>query len=485
MIFDKTTLEINYPFHVEEDSKEGILEQQFHQPISKKNVNKEPNVEEQCTQPINEEIVDKEPNLEEQLPQPINKENIHVDISPARKSEDKLPIPLLRPPKKVKQENCRTQSEAKRGKGDRFAKRTESLTGKEKANALTKARTSYQSDNPPFSIEKQFHQPINQENVDKEPILEEQFHQPTNQENVDMHISPTEKSEDKPSLPILRSGKKRKQDNCRTQFEAKRGKGNISKRTQSLTGEEKVNALHRARNSYKSDNPSFSIVMQPTYISNEAVTIPASFASKYFTEQRGNIILNSVDGKSWTAEYVSYVIQERYRSTVIGTGWRKFVEENHLEIGDVCVFEMIDHIESKLKVVICKENHDAAKSIPSTGNNKHLKPKETPCLKGFTTVNPYFKVKLHKCYLDSCLFNVPAKFMAEVKDRSMEKATLQVENKVWPVKLLSYPPINKIKFSAGVSTFCDDNSLKVGDVCVFELINSETLLIKVSIFRKP
>ncbi|XP_065872023.1 B3 domain-containing transcription factor VRN1-like [Euphorbia lathyris] len=311
--------------------------------------------------------------------------------------------------------------------------------------------------------------PLHVHKHDDETNLEEQVHQPTsNQED-----------EDKSPLPFSRPCKKRKRENCRTQSEAKRGNGDkFSKRTQQLTAEEKANALHRASTFCKSDNPSFSIVMHPSYVcaKNKPVTIPASFANKYFSERRGIIILNCVHGKTWTVRYVSYKSPKASRLTMINSGWSKFAEENHLAIGDVCVFELINHNASEFKVVICRKNQDAAKSVPSVGNSKHLKE--------FPTFNPYFKLKLQPIAILHGHINVPVKFMEKCKNPRMEKAQLQVEGKVWHVKLLSYP--YKCAFSAGeVSAFVDDNSLKVGDVCVFELINSETMLIKVSIVRKP
>ena len=60
---------------------------------------------------------------------------------------------------------------------------------------------------------------------------------------------------------------------------------------------------------------------------------------------------------------------------------------------------------------------------------------------------------------------------------------LQVGDKSWPVKLLIYPHLSSGTLSAGWFAFARDNTLQRGDICVFELIKSDNVVMKVSIFR--
>lgn len=57
---------------------------------------------------------------------------------------------------------------------------------------------------------------------------------------------------------------------------------------------------------------------------------------------------------------------------------------------------------------------------------------------------------------------------------------LQVGKRSWPVKLLRYP--SKYVLSGGWNSFARENSLRQGDVCIFELINRNQVVMKVSIF---
>ena len=53
----------------------------------------------------------------------------------------------------------------------------------------------------------------------------------------------------------------------------------------------------------------------------------------------------------------------------------------------------------------------------------------------------------------------------------------------WSVKFSNYEAKTKSEFRQGWMEFARDNSLKVGDVCIFELINGIEVAFKVAIFR--
>ena len=59
---------------------------------------------------------------------------------------------------------------------------------------------------------------------------------------------------------------------------------------------------------------------------------------------------------------------------------------------------------------------------------------------------------------------------------------LQVADRLWPVKLYTYS-YSSNNFSAGWTAFVRENTLQVGDVCVFELIMKDHAVFKVYIFR--
>ncbi|KAF5739214.1 hypothetical protein HS088_TW12G00415 [Tripterygium wilfordii] len=82
----------------------------------------------------------------------------------------------------------------------------------------------------------------------------------------------------------------------------------------------------------------------------------------------------------------------------------------------------------------------------------------------------------------NCNHHVPKMFVSKyMKQQSMD-TMLIVEDKSWPVRLAFYKS-NTGKIVRGSGAFIRDNALQVGDVCVFELIDTEVSALKVSIFR--
>ncbi|KAF3964420.1 hypothetical protein CMV_011296 [Castanea mollissima] len=128
--------------------------------------------------------------------------------------------------------------------------------------------------------------------------------------------------------------------------------------TQGLTYIEKARALKRAC-AFKSKNPYFMIVLQPSYIyGNNYLVIPIDFAKKHFSEKHGDVILQVSGSKIWSVKYNFRETYGRKRAELC-SGWKAFVRDNNLEVGDVCVFEFIKGIEISLKVVIFRDAKDA------------------------------------------------------------------------------------------------------------------------------
>lgn len=75
--------------------------------------------------------------------------------------------------------------------------------------------------------------------------------------------------------------------------------------------------------------------------------IPTKFASKYLHEISELITLQDSSGKQWPVR----CIFKRHASK-LSQGWSQFVRDNHLEEGDVCVFELMEKKNVVLKVTM-------------------------------------------------------------------------------------------------------------------------------------
>ncbi|GMI68864.1 hypothetical protein HRI_000555700 [Hibiscus trionum] len=276
-----------------------------------------------------------------------------------------------------------------------------------------------------------------------------------------------------------------------------------------------ANARLRA-NAFKSENPFFLVTMQPSYInSGRKMCIPKDFTLKFLKKTVGDLTLCTSDGKTWSAHYHRYISRNKYTKAIIHIGWKPFMQDNNLEAGDVCVFELISQTEIKLKVTIYRVCHNTSSSSPSDGINsfedggnvssstlgstksKHcsLKRPMTHNEKAiailragsFRSKNPFFKVVMQPRYLTiRCSLSVPYKFVKRYLDEEKDEAILQVaDGRTWIVKFavkVVTAGQHKAEFFSTWRTFAEDNNLEVGDVCVFELINRHENSFKVSIF---
>lgn len=71
------------------------------------------------------------------------------------------------------------------------------------------------------------------------------------------------------------------------------------------------------------------------------------FAKRYMRGQQNFKVLLQVEGKTWPVTCLASL--DRYR---FGGGWLQFAQGNSLSLGDVCVFELVDHAQLLLNVFI-------------------------------------------------------------------------------------------------------------------------------------
>lgn len=65
--------------------------------------------------------------------------------------------------------------------------------------------------------------------------------------------------------------------------------------------------------------------------------IPVEFCKEHLLNHSGDAIRIICHGKTWS---VRFSPNPRPR---LGCGWKEFVKENHLDVGDVFVLELINH----------------------------------------------------------------------------------------------------------------------------------------------
>ncbi|XP_057965090.1 B3 domain-containing transcription factor VRN1 isoform X2 [Malania oleifera] len=101
----------------------------------------------------------------------------------------------------------------------------------------------------------------------------------------------------------------------------------------------------------------------------------------------------------------------------------------------------------------------------------------------FKPKNPFVKVILKPSYINKGNMHVPSTFAGKYLSEVVDFIKLQVsDGRQWHVRCIHKRGIVN-KLSKGWSAFVLENGLEEGDVCVFELIKTKEVALKVAIFR--
>ncbi|CAL5369572.1 unnamed protein product [Camellia sinensis] len=100
----------------------------------------------------------------------------------------------------------------------------------------------------------------------------------------------------------------------------------------------------------------------------------------------------------------------------------------------------------------------------------------------FVSKFPFFKIAMKPAYITGGVMNIPSRFLKSYMEKDRESVILLVSDQSWPVKVIRSRK-SVCNFSGGWRVFRRENTLKPGDVCIFELVDRNDFVLKVSIFR--
>ncbi|KAK4271072.1 hypothetical protein QN277_019818 [Acacia crassicarpa] len=258
------------------------------------------------------------------------------------------------------------------------------------------------------------------------------------------------------------------------------------RRKRALTTMEKIRAINSS-SSFKSKYPFFMVIMQPSYVRHKChLVMPTKFAKTHLEKERGVVQLEARDGRTWTV---------KYKIPTIKDGWEKFVMENGLKVGQVCIFEMIGRV-FKVHIFGDQEEVKSRQRIYNLAEDLKVKKEQissmqhTPFEKAisFKSEYPHFMVKMTNAYIcGKSNLHVPSHFARKHLHDCTESIKLVVQDIVWSVEYVFRMITRGIEAhefsSVGWRRFREDNNLKVGDICVFELNPDIKLTFQVTILR--
>ncbi|XP_010068262.2 B3 domain-containing transcription factor VRN1 [Eucalyptus grandis] len=235
---------------------------------------------------------------------------------------------------------------------------------------------------------------------------------------------------------------------------------------------------------FDSEYPFFKVVMRPSYMKKEAY-VPRRFIIQHILEIKEIVTLRH-SGRSWPVKLWSN--PHSVHGAAFSSGWGAFVRGTRLHVGNVCVFELIDRDDIVFRVYIfsskgtCKQSKCRANHLePVFHDPTPPRPLTTPELaRDFDSEHPFFKLVIRECHLKT--LSVPDRFIKQHIRENKGMATLRYSDRSWPVKLLRCKNKKMASFSAGWIAFARETHLCVGNACVFELIDREDNVFKVSIF---
>lgn len=121
----------------------------------------------------------------------------------------------------------------------------------------------------------------------------------------------------------------------------------ISHKTK-LTSTQKEMVKQMVQSIY-SEIPIFVAVMSKCNVVVEFyLTFPRHYAKKYLTEEPHMCLQRQ--GRKWEARYCEYNGGKK-----LTIGWKQFVKDNKLKMGDICLFKLLSN-ERTMKVYIISEN---------------------------------------------------------------------------------------------------------------------------------
>ncbi|AES59522.1 plant-specific B3-DNA-binding domain protein [Medicago truncatula] len=126
--------------------------------------------------------------------------------------------------------------------------------------------------------------------------------------------------------------------------------------------------------SFSSSVPYFVKIIKTFHVSGSCVmNIPRQFSMEHLKKGRIKIILHNMKGECWIVNSVPTA--KVPKSHTLCAGWMSFVHANNIKIGDVCIFELINDCELRVRIAgVGKEGLDCQVGKEGLDHqNEHMK----------------------------------------------------------------------------------------------------------------
>ncbi|XP_059447190.1 B3 domain-containing transcription factor VRN1-like [Corylus avellana] len=222
----------------------------------------------------------------------------------------------------------------------------------------------------------------------------------------------------------------------------------------------------------------FNIIL-PSTVHENKLMIPVKFVMEFGDELSDVATLTVPNGHFWQVG-----LEKGNNEIWFDDGWKEFMEYHSIDYGYFLVFRYEGNSKFHVLVLDCTATEieyplskDCNKNVTSSRERaiqaaKMLKP-----------ASPSFMSILRPYQIEKATLYVPVGFAIEHLTGDDQFVKLQTtDGKQWDSWCYCHTVSSKAK-NIGWAQFCRDNDLAAGDVCVFELIKMNPVVLNVSIFR--
>ncbi|KAK2399802.1 B3 domain-containing transcription factor VRN1 [Trifolium repens] len=249
--------------------------------------------------------------------------------------------------------------------------------------------------------------------------------------------------------------------------------------------------------SHPNENPNFTLKLSRSYVEGDQLRIPHWFSEEYKNELlQGNATIRSAgDEKTWN---MALHFNERNRHFTMGAGWKSFSQERNLQVGDDCKFEMTQREPLSFTMTIVpatkeplaeqfQENQrvkEKSKTSPVedmryVGNYGEGISRSCPKTHDSESPNLHNKFNVFVTTLDKLV--IPSEFLKRHNISNGNTVVLKVGEGTWFVEVSYNQHLDYGWFAKGWPEFVTECKVKIGDTCLFEIIDVQNHVFKVSI----
>ncbi|WJX16939.1 hypothetical protein P8452_06911 [Trifolium repens] len=246
------------------------------------------------------------------------------------------------------------------------------------------------------------------------------------------------------------------------QQEANRNREGRDEKAKKCTKTKDANE-RRSTNTHPHENPNFTLKLSRSNVEGDVLlNIPIQFSKEYKNELlQGNAAIRSAgEERTWHVTLTRDNYEGKFRIT---GGWKSFSQEHNLHVGDVCKFEMTQREPLSFTITI----------TPSTKEPcpEQFQDSETPIL------HNKFKVSVTSLFM----LVIPSEFLKRHNISSGISVELKVGEGTWFVEVSFKQHLDYGWFTKGWPEFARECKVKIGDTLLFETMDLQNHVFKVSI----